>query len=128
MKQIVLASALALTAVSASAEDQKSEGLSLLERGAEMLLRGIIEDIEPAIDDMAQMAQEFGPQITELVEEHGPKLRALMEEMGQELGDFLDRIDDFTYYEAPEVLPNGDIIIRRKPDAPAYLPDSEIEL
>ncbi|MGB0506694.1 MAG: hypothetical protein ACPGGK_10910 [Pikeienuella sp.] len=27
-------------------------------------------------------------------------------------------IDDLKSYEAPEMLPNGDIIIRRRPDAP----------
>ena len=40
------------------------------------------------------------------------------------LSDLYRLIDDFDAYEMPERLPNGDIIIRRKPPAPA-LPDPE---
>lgn len=35
----------------------------------------------------------------------------------------LGAIDDPLNYQMPEVLPNGDIIIRRRPDAPALEPD-----
>lgn len=34
----------------------------------------------------------------------------------------LERVDDFKYYEDPEVLENGDIIMRRKEDAPPLPP------
>jgi hypothetical protein len=39
-------------------------------------------------------------------------------------------VDDMTNYELPEMLENGDIIIRRKPDAPVVEPpaDQGIEL
>jgi hypothetical protein len=39
-------------------------------------------------------------------------------------------VDDMTNYELPEMLENGDIIIRRKPDAPVVEPpaDQSIEL
>ena len=30
----------------------------------------------------------------------------------------LEKIDSFENYERPEILPNGDIIIRRREDAP----------
>lgn len=40
-----------------------------------------------------------------------------------------DMVDDLNAYEAPEMLPNGDIIIRRKPDAePAEDEAQSIEL
>jgi hypothetical protein len=45
----------------------------------------------------------------------GPKLRAV-----------LDDVEDWSVYSPPEVLPNGDIIIRRKPDAPEYTPPKEM--
>lgn len=49
-----------------------------------------------------QMMREIGPSID--------SLGALI--------DTLERIDSLEHYERPEVLPNGDIVIRRKPDAP----------
>jgi len=53
----------------------------------------------------------------------------LMAELGPALETFGGIIDDFSFYSAPEVLPNGDIIIRRKPNAPKpELPDGQIEL
>lgn len=77
-----------------------------------------------------------------------PKPQPPMQEELQELGDlaenwmkrFADRmspmveqlkdmVDDLNAYEAPERLPNGDIIIRRKPDAETAEEDPEsIEL
>lgn len=119
MKQIVaITTALMIALPAAAQEGDKQEGLSLIERGAEMFFRGLMKDIEPAIDDFRSLAEEFGPQMQELLLEMGPKLEELLEQ-----------IDDITNYEAPELLPNGDIIIRRKPDAPALeLPDGEIEL
>jgi hypothetical protein len=53
-------------------------------------------------------------------------MRPLLEEarpfFEEEMLPFLERlstlIDDLAAYELPERLPNGDIIIRRSPDAP----------
>jgi hypothetical protein len=44
------------------------------------------------------------------VEELGPKL----EELGPTLEGLVDKIDGMSAYHPPEVLENGDIIIRRK--------------
>lgn len=41
-------------------------------------------------------------------------LRGLMGEIEPALRDLEGALDDLTAYHAPEVLPNGDIIIRRK--------------
>ncbi len=38
-----------------------------------------------------------------------------MAELGPQLEALRDHVEDWTLYEAPEVLENGDIIIRRKP-------------
>lgn len=45
-----------------------------------------------------------------------------MKDFAAEIAPMAERlqtlIDDLDAYEAPEMLPNGDIIIRRRPDAP----------
>jgi hypothetical protein len=41
----------------------------------------------------------------------------LLTELGPALSELQDTIEDWSNYAPPEVLPNGDIIIRRKPDA-----------
>lgn len=41
-----------------------------------------------------------------------------MEPIAKEWREFLEGLDDLRNYESPEKLPNGDIIIRRKEDAP----------
>ncbi len=84
------------------------EGLSLMEQGAKMLFRGLMTEMEPALKDLKGLAEEMGPGLAEL----------------QGL------IGDFTNYHAPEVLPNGDIIIRRKTPLEVEKPleEGEIEL
>ncbi|MEO1492722.1 MAG: hypothetical protein AAFV19_11270 [Pseudomonadota bacterium] len=57
------------------------------------ILRDTMEALEPAIDDALDTMREF------------------------------QVIDDPRNYEMPEVLPNGDIIIRRRPDAPGPAPE-----
>jgi len=49
------------------------------------------------------------------------KLRPALEEMMKTMRVFED-IDGIENYEMPEVLPNGDIIIRRRDDAPPWPP------
>jgi hypothetical protein len=61
----------------------------------------------------------------------GPAFGEFAQSVGPAFGALLERIDDLRYYEAPEILPNGDIIMRRSPDAPVWEPEqdtSEIEL
>ncbi|WP_425049712.1 hypothetical protein [Psychromarinibacter sp. S121] len=87
MKQIVpavLCAAMLVAPLPAVAQDdsEMSEGLSLLEEGTKLLLRGLMNEMGPA-----------------------------MEEMSEELRG---AIKDMSAYHAPEVLPNGDILIRRK--------------
>jgi len=55
-------------------------------------------------------------------------LREMMDHMKPALDDLLDtlevfeQIDGLDNYERPEILPNGDIIIRRRDDAPEWQP------
>lgn len=105
MKHIIIALAIALTAAPVAAQDAFSKdaekGFSLLEEGAELVLRGLMADMEPALGDMAKALQEAEPM----------------------LRDLMAMMDELTQYHAPEMLPNGDILIRRKlaveQDAPA---------
>ena len=78
---------------------------------------------------LAQEAEEEGRSLME----EGARLfwEGIRREMGPALRDLMDQVGDLSAYHSPEVLPNGDIIIRRKTpqelqDAPA--PDGEIEL
>ena len=84
------------------------EGLSLLEQGAQMLLRGMMSEMEPALNDMAEALAEAEPM----------------------LRDMLAMMDDLTNYHPPEIMPNGDIILRRKlpGEVTAPLPNGEVEL
>jgi hypothetical protein len=111
---VSLAPALPATAQEGEAEAEVDEGLNLLQEGANLLLRGLIQEIEPKM-------REFGNLADDLVREIEPSLRALSDEMGPALADLLGRIDSITHYSPPEILENGDIIIRRKDDAPPYV-------
>jgi hypothetical protein len=59
-----------------------------------------------------------------LSEQLDEAFRGLMEQMKPALDEFLETlevlegIDSIEHYQRPEILPNGDIIIRRREDAP----------
>lgn len=95
-----------VSAQEAEGEPAPEEGLSLIEEGARMFLEGLAEDMAPAMKDLAELAESWQPQMREFVTQMGPALSEL-----------LDKVDDISRYHAPEMLPNGDIIMRRK--APA---------
>ena len=103
-----LALVLALGPMAAGAQEDE-DGFSLMEEGARIFLRGLMNEVEPALEDLEGAARELQP-----------ALRALAEEMGPALALMMSRIDDIQHYEAPEILENGDILIRRSPDAPPY--------
>lgn len=71
---------------------EAEDGFDLMEEGAKLLLRGLLSEVEPAMRDMEKAITEMEP-----------ALRQLMEMVG-----------DIRNYHPPEMLPNGDIIIRRK--------------
>lgn len=100
-----LAVSTALFVTPAVAEDSDmDQGLDLLSQGTQLLLQGLMNEIEPTLRDIKPSLEAFGPMLQDL--------QGLL---GNGVG-----------YHAPEVLPNGDIIIRRRQDAP--LEDGEIEL
>lgn len=106
MKQISsIALALAITTSAASA--QEDEGTSLMEEGAKLFFRGLMDEMEPALRELEGLAKDMEPAIRSFAEEMGPALRDLMEQ-----------VEDWSAYDPPVVLPNGDILLRRKQDAP----------
>lgn len=84
---------LVLSCAAQSGAAQDEDAPSLMERGAQQFLEGLLLEMEPAIEGM----------------------RGFIDEMGPALIDLMDEIKDWSTYEPPEVLENGDIIIRRKP-------------
>lgn len=112
MKQIAaitMAACLSLSPAVGETEDKADvgEGLNLMEEGAKLFFRGLMSEMEPAMNDLQGLVDEMGPAFEELQ----------------------GKIGDLTNYHAPEVLPNGDIIIRRKvPLKVKPLEEGEIEL
>ncbi len=120
MKQLVpLIAVLSFSAVPVLANEAEDEGFSLMEEGAKLFMKGIMQEMEPAMDDLRSFADTMEPAMREFVREMGPAL-----------AEVLKKIDDLTLYHPPEMLPNGDIIMRRKqPDTPEATPENnEIEL
>lgn len=105
--------ALALPALPAAAQDRPpdapadlSEGAELMQRGFQSMLRGLFSEMGPVLDEMGRALDGMRP---------------MAEQM-------LQLIDDIGNYEAPVILPNGDILIRRKPRPPAPLKEGEVDL
>ena len=71
----------------------------VLERGAEQMLRELLDEIGPALDEAERAFREMEP-----------KLRAMLPVM-RELAEMIGDIDE---YHLPEKLPNGDILLRRR--------------
>ena len=97
--------ALALSLSPAMGAAQDEQGKSLMERGAEMFLDGLRQEMEPKFEELLGMAEKFGPAMSSFIEEMGP---AFME--------LADQVRDWSRYHPPEMLPNGDIIIRKRPE------------
>lgn len=88
----------------------------LMRRGVELFLRGFMAELDPAMRQMTEMLEAW------------------------RLEDFT--VGDLSAYHPPEMLPNGDIILRRRtppdadpgvpplrrPDPLAVPPDDEVEL
>ena len=115
MKHVLILLATLAILFPVSAQDAETgeidEGFSLMEEGAKLLFRGIISEMEPTIDEFSGLATDLEPTLETLATEMGPALIELFQ-----------TLDSVRHYEAPELLPNGDIIIRRNADAPEFEP------
>lgn len=93
------------------AEDEPST----MKRGAQLFFEGLKKEVAPALDGIAKLMEEAGPALEDFITEMGPKFQGV-----------LDDVEDWSVYEAPEIQPNGDILIRRKPDAPEITPEEQM--
>lgn len=93
----------------------QEEGLSLMEQGMLLFFEGLQKEMEPAIGEFRKW-----------MEEAEPALRDFAAEMGPALSDLMDQVEDWSAYHPPEMLPNGDIIIRRKADDELNSEETEI--
>ncbi|MTI00670.1 hypothetical protein [Roseibium sp. RKSG952] len=118
MHRIALIAAI-LTVATAPVSAQEDDGKSLMEQGAELFFEGLRQEMEPALEDLRGLAEQFGP-----------AMQSFIQEMGPALAEITAQVKDWSAYEAPEILPNGDIIIRKKPDQPQpqeILPEDQEE-
>lgn len=104
--------------VQADETGNEDNGTALMERGAQMFFEGIMREMEPALEDLEGLAEEMGPELHRFVQEMGPAFAEL-----------LSQIEDLSAYHPPEMLPNGDIILRRKtPEEMGEAPPEDIEI
>jgi len=95
--------ALILSLMSAPAMAEEEDNRSLMEEGLELFMEGLRKEMAPAMDDLRDLAEQMGP-----------SMRSFLQEMGPAFAEMLDEVRDWSSYHPPEVLPNGDIIIRKK--------------
>ncbi|MTH33777.1 hypothetical protein GL279_04120 [Paracoccus limosus] len=70
------------------------------QQGLEQFMQNLLDRAQPSLD---RLGQDLG---------------GLAQRMGPVLGELGDLMDDVRNYQAPERLENGDILIRRRADAP----------
>lgn len=102
-----LAALLALAPLPVAAQDQPEDGPSLIERGLMMLMDNVFSAIGPELDQV------------------GEGMSGIVSRLGPALQDLAVLVDDIANYQTPERLENGDILIRRSPDAPPPPPIGE---
>ena len=100
MKHILLALALATPAAAQEATPPDAGENSPIERGLRLFMDGLMDEMEPALRDLGDLAKDAAPLMRELQDRPGSV------------------VEDIDVYEAPEILPNGDILIRRKEPLP----------
>lgn len=111
MKQLAILALCTTLATPTLAQENEPlvEGLDLLGQGSRLLLEGLRGELGPLFDDMEALSSDLAP-----------FLQSLNEQLSEGLGEL-------NAYHPPEILPNGDIIIRRKtpderpPEAPIDL-------
>ncbi|GGL67805.1 hypothetical protein [Wenxinia marina] len=120
MRHALALTALLLAPPALAQETPEDDGPGLMQQGADMFFRGLMSEMSPAVEDFRDFAEQAGP-----------ALRTFIDEMGDDFRTVIATVDDLSNYEGPEFLPNGDIIIRRRPDAPDWVPpalrDGEVE-
>lgn len=89
-------------------------------------LAGALAITAPALAQSDWERDEIPERLDEALRGLLDRVKPTLEDMFDVLG-VLDQIDSPTNYQKPEILPNGDILIRRTPDAPEWRPDADDE-
>ncbi len=112
MRHRFLLLTLLLTASTAAAEEdgKLSEGLGLLGEGGKLIMDGLLQELTPLLEDTEAIGESVAP---------------LLNQFRDQLSTM---IDDLNLYHPPEILPNGDIILRRKQPLDPSSGTSEIEI
>ncbi|CUH39769.1 hypothetical protein JSE7799_02497 [Jannaschia seosinensis] len=97
MKHLILAALIALPLPAAA---QEADGEGMMQRGLRLFMDGLRQEMEPALRDLEGLAVDAAP---------------FLRELQSRLGTV---VEDLDAYEAPEILPNGDILIRRREPLP----------
>jgi hypothetical protein len=109
MRKVLFLTVMMLAAPAAAQEEEPRlrDGLDLLGEGTRMILEGLMDDMRPMLEEVQPFFEE--------------EVMPMLQRMGE-------IVDDLTYYALPERLPNGDILIRRLPDAPPVAPEDLPEI
>ena len=96
MKHVALALLLAVPAAAQETTSPSEDGSSSMEQGLRMFMDGLRDEVEPALRGFQGLAENARP---------------YLEDLQRNLSDVVEDVDA---YAAPEILDNGDILIRRK--------------
>lgn len=102
MKQFLIAAIFALMTTMPATAEQPAEP-NMIEKGARLFFEGLLQELQPGLDDLEGYSAEVAPKVKNLVRDMAPALRQLMA-----------KVQDWSQYHPPEILPNGDIVMRRK--------------
>ena len=102
MKHLILIAALtcASPAIAQETNDPMQEGLDRLGEGSRLLMEVLMGELAPLLDDASELGAQMAP---------------FVEELRKQLGDAFEGLNA---YHPPEILPNGDIILRKKQTTP----------
>ncbi|CUH87250.1 hypothetical protein PH5382_01175 [Phaeobacter sp. CECT 5382] len=123
MKHLLVPALVSLSVLTtpASAEEKEgsndnNNGSSLMERGAELFWEGLRKEMAPSLEELEELMATIGP-----------SMQNFLSEMGPALAEIVDKVEDWSVYEVPEILPNGDIIIRKKQPEPEDPKSSDLD-
>ena len=102
MRQFLLTTTLICLSSVAVAQEQENDGsgFSLMERGARDFFDGMKKEMAPALEGLGEWGRKASP-----------ALRNFISEMGPAFTDLLEEVEDWSVYEPPQKMPNGDIAV-----------------
>ncbi len=116
MKQFATLLVMLTLASPVAAQDDDNRGL--MERGLGMFMEGLRGEMGESLEGLQGW-----------VDQAAPAMRDFLREMGPAFAELADEIKDWSAYHPPEILPNGDIIIRRKtPDPVQDTPQGQTDI